>query len=208
MRQRGGSLPEVSEATAPAPAASGGGKAAAIERLIAPSAEAMGFRVVRVLLTGNRRARLQIMAERADGSGMIVDDCASLSRAVSAILDVEDPIAGSYELEVSSPGIDRPLTRLADFERFAGFEAKVESSVADADGRRRWVGRLLGLDGETVRLATEDGDVAVPFANLTKAKLVLTDALIAAAQEGRYPANREPENGKPENGKPENGKIE
>jgi len=186
-------LPEASEAVAPAPALSGGGKAAAIERLITPSAEAMGFEIVRVLLTGNRRARLQIMAERADGSGMIVDDCARLSRAVSAILDVEDPIAGAYELEVSSPGIDRPLTRLADFERFAGFDAKLESMAADAGGRRRWAGRLLGLDGETVRLATEDGEVAVPFASLTKAKLVLTDELIAAAQNGRYPANQKTE---------------
>ncbi|MHA1601227.1 MAG: ribosome maturation factor RimP [Alphaproteobacteria bacterium] len=164
-----------------------------MERLITPSAEAMGFEIVRVLLTGNRHARLQIMAERADGGGMIVDDCARLSRAVSAILDVEDPIAGSYELEVSSPGIDRPLTRLADFDRFAGFEAKLESIAAEADGRRRWTGRLLGLDGETVRLATEVGEVAVPFVNLAKAKLVLTDELIAAAENGRYPANQKTE---------------
>jgi ribosome maturation factor RimP len=183
-------LPEASEAAAPAPALSGGGKAAAIERLITPSAEAMGFEIVRVLLTGNQRARLQIMAERADGSGMNVDDCARLSRAVSAILDVEDPIAGAYELEVSSPGIDRPLTRLTDFDRFAGFEAKLETVAADADGRRRWTGRLLGLDGKSVRLATEDGEIAVPFANLAKAKLLLTDELIAAAQNGRYPANQ------------------
>lgn len=186
-------MPEASEAVAPAPALSSDGKAAAIERLITPSAEAMGFEIVRVLLTGNQRARLQIMAERVDGGGMIVDDCARLSRAVSAILDVEDPIAGAYELEVSSPGIDRPLTRLADFDRFAGFDAKLESMRADAKGRRRWIGRLLGLDGETVRLATEDGEVAVPFASLTKAKLVLTDELIAAAQNGRYPANQKTE---------------
>jgi len=183
-------LPDASEAAAPAPALSGGGKAAAIERLIGPSAEAMGYEIVRVLLTGNRRPRLQIMAERADGSGMIVDDCARLSRAVSAILDVEDPIAGSYELEVSSPGIDRPLTRPADFDRFAGFEARLETAVAAADGRRRWTGRLLGLDGKSVRLATADGEIAVPLADLAKAKLLLTDELIAAARTGRHPANR------------------
>ena len=106
---------------------------------------------------------------------------------------MEDPIAGSYELEVSSPGIDRPLTRLADFDRFTGFEAKLESIAAEADGRRRWTGRLLGLDGETVRLATEVGEVAVPFVNLAKAKLVLTDELIAAAENGRYPANQKTE---------------
>jgi len=187
-------LPEASETVAPAPALSGGGKAVAIERLITPSAEAMGFEIVRVLLTGTQRPRLQIMAERADGGGMIVDDCARLSRAVSAILDVEDPIAGAYELEVSSPGIDRPLTRLADFARFAGFDAKLESMRADTKGRRRWTGRLLGLDGEIVRLSTEDGEVAVPFTSLIKAKLVLTDELIAAAQNGRYPANQKPEN--------------
>lgn len=187
-------MPEASEAAAPTPALRGGGQAAAIERLITPSATAMGFEIVRVLLTGTQRARLQIMAERADGGGMIVDDCAKLSRVVSAILDVEDPIAGAYELEVSSPGIDRPLTRLVDFERFAGFEAKLESAAPEPDGRRRWTGRLLGLDGETVRLATEGGDVAVPFANLAKAKLVLTDELIAAAQAGRYPAKQKPAN--------------
>jgi ribosome maturation factor RimP len=195
-------LPEASEAAAPSPAMRGSGQAAAIERLIAPSAAAMGYEIVRVLLTGNQRPRLQIMAERADGGGMIVDDCAKLSRAVSAILDVEDPIAGSYELEVSSPGIDRPLTRLADFDRFAGFEAKLETTAAEPDGRRRWAGRLLGLDGETVRLATEDGEVVVPFAHLTKAKLVLTDELIAAAQEGRYPGIGKPKIGKPKIGKP------
>ena len=182
-------MSEASETAAPIPALRGDGRAAVIERLIAPSATAMGFEIVRVLLTGSQHARLQIMAERADGSGMIVDDCAKLSRAVSAILDVEDPIAGSYELEVSSPGIDRPLTRLADFDRFTGFEAKLESTEIAPDGRRRWTGRLLGVDGQTVRIATENGEVAVPFANLAKAKLMLTDDLIAAAQADRKPAN-------------------
>ncbi len=193
MRRRSGILPEASEAAAPAPALRGDGKAAAIEGLIAPTAAAMGFAIVRVLLSGNRRARLQIMAERADGGGMLVDDCARLSRAISAILDVEDPIAGSYELEVSSPGIDRPLTRLADFARFAGFTAKLETAATAADGRRRWTGRLLGLDGDRVRLAADDGEVAVPFADVAKAKLVLTDDLIAAAQRGRLPGTQETE---------------
>lgn len=182
-------MSEASETAAPIPALRGSGRAAVIERLIAPSATAMGFEIVRVLLTGSQHERLQIMAEHADGSGMIVDDCAKLSRAVSAILDVEDPIAGSYELEVSSPGIDRPLTRLADFDRFAGFEAKLESAEIAPDGRRRWTGRLLGVDGETVRIATENGEVAVPFAILAKAKLMLTDELIAAEQADRKPAN-------------------
>ena len=143
----------------------------------------MGYDIVRVLLGGNRRGRLQIMAERRDGAGMDVDDCVAVSRAVEAILEVEDPIAGSYDLEVSSPGIDRPLTRLGDFERFAGFEAKIEL-VAPIEDRRRWTGRLLGLDGVQVRLATAEREVTLPFAQIVKAKLLLTDELIAAAGGG------------------------
>jgi ribosome maturation factor RimP len=119
---------------------------------------------------------------------MTVDDCIALSRAIEAILDVEDPIAPGYELEVSSPGIDRPLTRSADFERFAGFEAKLETTVA-LEGRRRWVGRLLGLEGETLRIETKDGEVALPCAAIAKAKLLLTDDLIAAAESVRATAN-------------------
>ncbi len=109
---------------------------------------------------------------------MQVDDCAKISRAVSAILEVEDPIAGAYELEVSSPGLDRPLTRLADFERFAGQEAKLESNLP-IEGRRRWRGRLLGVAGETIRLAVEDGEFEVPFRDLARAKLVLNGEMIA-----------------------------
>jgi len=156
------------------------GKAAEIERMIAPTVADMGYDIVRVLLSGNRRARLQIMAERRDGAAMNVDDCVELSHAVSAILDVEDPIAGAYELEVSSPGIDRPLTRLADFDRFAGFEAKLETARA-VDGRRRWHGRLCGTAGGEIVIETETGEVALPFSDVTKAKLVLTDELLAAA---------------------------
>lgn len=163
----------------PPPAKTSEGKAAEVEKLIAPSLTAMGYDIVRVLLLGSRRPRLQIMAERSDGTGMVVDDCAKVSRAVGAILDVENPIAGPYELEVSSPGIDRPLTRLADFDRFAGFEAKIEMG-APIEGRRRWAGHLLGLDGERVRLETESGEVTLPFAGIVKAKLLLTDELIAA----------------------------
>ena len=165
----------------PALAKTSEGKASDIERLVAPSLAEMGYDIVRVLLGGNRRGRLQIMAERRDGAGMDVDDCVAVSRAVEAILEVEDPIAGSYDLEVSSPGIDRPLTRLGDFERFAGFEAKVEL-VTPIEDRRRWTGRLLGLDGAEVRLATAGGEIALPFAQIAKAKLVLTDELIAAAR--------------------------
>jgi ribosome maturation factor RimP len=157
------------------------GKAAEVERLIAPSLFDMGYGIVRVQLSGERRAKLQVMIERHDGEAISVEDCARISRAIEAMLDVADPIAGAYVLEVSSPGIDRPLTRLGDFERFAGFDVRVEMRVPIA-GRRRFRGRLLGLDGARVRLATEDGEVALPFADMAKAKLILTDELMAAKQ--------------------------
>lgn len=155
------------------------GRASEIERLIGPSLADMGYDIVRVQLSGERRAKLQVMVERRDGAPVSVDDCARASRATEAILDVADPIAGAYVLEVSSPGIDRPLTRLGDFARFAGFEVRVETRMP-IDGRRRFSGRLLGLDGERVRLATERGEVALAFADVAKAKLALTEELMAA----------------------------
>ena len=158
------------------------GKAAEIENLIAPSLGDMGYDVVRIQLGGGQRQLLQIMAERADGRGMTVDHCAEISRTVSALLDVADPIAGAYTLEVSSPGIDRPLTRLDDFERFAGYEAKLELRIP-LDGQRRFRGRLLGLDDEEIRLETEGGELRLSYADLAKAKLILTDELIAASQD-------------------------
>jgi ribosome maturation factor RimP len=148
--------------------------------MIAPSLDGMGYELVRVLLQGQRRPVLQIMAERKDGVHMTVEDCADISRAVSALLDVEDPIQGAYSLEVSSPGIDRPLTRPIDFERFAGYEAKVETA-RPIDGRKRFSGRLGGIENGIVRLATEQGETEVPFADIHRAKLVLTDELIAAS---------------------------
>lgn len=158
------------------------GKAAEIERLIAPTLGDLGLSIVRVLLSGDKRAKLQLMIERADDAPLSVEDCARASRAVEAVLDVEDPVAGAYVLEVSSPGIDRPLTRLEDFERWKGFQAKVEMAEAEA-GRKRFTGTLLGLDGTAVRLGdetAESGEVALPFAAIAKAKLVMTDELLAA----------------------------
>jgi ribosome maturation factor RimP len=152
-----------------------------IDALIAPSLAAMGYRVVRVTMTGGRRATLQIMAERTDDKAMTVEDCADISRTVSALLDVTDPIAGAYTLEVSSPGIDRPLVRREDFDRFAGFEAKVELN-APLEGRRRFRGKLLGVEGESVRLLVDAAPVALPLAGIARAKLVLTDELLAASQ--------------------------
>jgi ribosome maturation factor RimP len=182
-------LAEACEKVAPSLAKTSEGKAAEVERSIAPALEAMGYDIVRVLFSGSRRPRLQIMAERKDGAGMAVEDCVAVSRTVAAILDVEDPVAGPYELEVSSPGIDRPLTRLADFERFAGFEAKIETSLP-RDGRRHWKGHLLGLQGKTVCLKTKTGEVALPFAEIARAKLVLTDELLAASQSA-WPGSNE-----------------
>ncbi|MEL6277747.1 MAG: ribosome maturation factor RimP [Pseudomonadota bacterium] len=161
-----------------------------IARIIEPSAEGLGYRLVRVRLMGGRRPTLQVMAERPDG-GMDVDDCAELSRTVSAVLDVEDPIDGEYVLEVSSPGIDRPLTRAEDFDRYKGFEARVETHDM-IEGRKRWRGTLIGSSGEgpsaEIVLSHEElGEVALRFDALADAKLILTDALIAESLKGGKP---------------------
>jgi len=155
-----------------------------LDELIAPSLESMGYELVRVMFQGKTHPTLQIMAERKDGAPMTVDDCADISRSVSALLDVEDPIQGGYVLEVSSPGIDRPLTRGKDFVTWAGHEVKVEALVA-VDGRKRFRGTLLGLDEESrVKLLTETGEALIPLADIKLAKLVLTDALIDAVTKG------------------------
>ncbi len=126
-----------------------------IGRIIEPSLDAMGYRLVRVMQTGGlRRPTLQVMAERRDEEPMTVEDCAEISRAVSALLDVADPIAGAYMLEVSSPGIDRPLVRPEDYDRFVGFEARIDLS-SPLDGRKRFRGRVLGREADHVRLAAE-----------------------------------------------------
>jgi ribosome maturation factor RimP len=152
-----------------------------LKSLVMPSLDAMGYDLVRVMVQGRASLTLQIMAERRDGVAMTVDDCADISRALSALLDVEDPIAAAYTLEVSSPGIDRPLTRPQDFERYAGHEAKLEATQP-IEGRKRFRGTVLGLDSDgRVRLRAEGGDVAIPLTDVKAAKLVLTDRLIQAA---------------------------
>lgn len=151
----------------------------AIVPIIEPSLEAMGYRLVRVAFLGARSATLQIMAERLDEVPMTVDDCTQISRSVSALLDVADPIADAYMLEVSSPGIDRPLVRPEDYDRFAGFEARIELSEP-VDGRKRFRGRMLGRAADSVRIIGETGEVQLPLAAITKAKLVITDDLLAA----------------------------
>jgi ribosome maturation factor RimP len=160
---------------------------ARISEMVEPSLEAAGYRLVRVQFSGAGPRTLQIMAEPLDGRGMTVDDCAAISRTVSAILDVEDPIVGAYTLEVSSPGIDRPLVSPEDFARFAGFEAKIETRTA-RDGRRRYRGRLAGCTDGIIQIvvAGKSGEEthAIPFQDVGAAKLVLTDDLIAAHPQG------------------------
>jgi ribosome maturation factor RimP len=148
-----------------------------IAQLIEPSLNAMGYQLVRVLMTGG--ATLQIMAERLDDLPITHDDCADISQSVSALLDVADPIAGAYTLEISSPGIDRPLVRVEDYDRFSGFEAKVELAKP-LDGRRRFRGRLIGTSGGVLRIRTEAGETLLPLDAVVRAKLVLTNDLIAA----------------------------
>ncbi len=155
----------------------------AVERLISPSIEAMGFRLVRVALTGEEHSlNLQVMAEPVDDNKMDVDQCAELSRAISAILDVEDPILGTYTLEVSSPGIERPLVTRGDFCRFSGYQVRIET-VEPQNGRSRFVGRLRGMDKDQVILSLTDADnsaekLVISFENISRAKLALTDELI------------------------------
>ena len=153
---------------------------AAIDRrmaeIITPVIEDMGFELVRVRLMSGKTTTLQIMADKPDG-GIEVDDCADISQAVGAVLDVEDPILDEYTLEVSSPGIDRPLTRLKDFEMFEGYEAKIETSEM-IDGRRRFKGELAGVEGDEVLINVAEGTIGLKFDWLSDAKLVLTDDLI------------------------------
>jgi ribosome maturation factor RimP len=150
---------------------------ARLERLITPTLEAMGYDLVRLILSGRHAPTLQVMAERRDGGPMSVEACAEISRALSAVLDVEDPIAGSYTLEISSPGLDRPLVKAADFERFAGRTAKIETRVARA-GRRRFQGRLAGVGADGVRVDTAEGSVTIALADVARAKLVIDDAYL------------------------------
>ena len=147
-----------------------------IEEIVAPTVVGMGFELVRVALS--KGGTLQIMVERADGGPMDVEACATISRALSAVLDVEDPIPGNYTLEVSSPGIDRPLTRPKDYARWAGHVARLETAEPVA-GRRRFKGTLLGLSDGLVSLRLDDGtETAVPLSAVSRAKLEMTDALI------------------------------
>ena len=155
-----------------------------LEDDIAPTLEAMGFAVVRaVLLHQGAKRTVQIMAEHSDGSNVNIEDCAEISRTLSAVFDVKDPVTGPYVLEISSPGIDRPLTRRTDFERFAGFDAKLETKMP-IEGRKRFSGVLDGIgENDVIRMTVEEGPVEIAFADVDKAKLIMTDALMAMGQD-------------------------
>ncbi len=148
-----------------------------LAEIVAPVIEDMGFELVRLRLQSGKTSTLQIMAERPEG-GIEVDECAQISNAVSATLDVEDPLNDSYVLEVGSPGIDRPLTRLKDFETFEGYDAKLETTEL-IDGQKRFRGILAGVEGEEVLVNLEQGTIGLHFDWLADAKLILTDELIA-----------------------------
>lgn len=153
-----------------------------ITALIEPSIDDLGFEIVRLTLVGQGKSRtLQIMAEPKDGSLMTVEGCSKISRELSALLDVEDPLEEAYNLEVSSPGIDRPLTRLKDFENYKGFVAKIETKML-VDGRRRFAGVLKGTQDQDISIETDDGVYEIDFSNVHRSKLVITDDLLAAAR--------------------------
>ncbi len=156
------------------------GLEARIAEAIAPTIEHMGYELVRVQVSGKERPVVQIMADRSDEAPFTVEDCEAISHAVGAVLDVEDPIRNEWTLEVSSAGIDRPLTRAKDWVRYAGHVANVELAIP-LDGRKRFKGIALGADAETARIRLEDGtEMTFPRSNIRRAKLVLTDELIAA----------------------------
>jgi ribosome maturation factor RimP len=147
-----------------------------LEPVFEPVIEKAGFKLVRLRIMGGAAKTLQVMAERPDGS-MDVEGCAVLSHALLDFIEAEDPIEGDYEIEVSSPGIDRPLTRLMDFARWSGHEAKIELTVP-VEGRKRFRAVLLGLDGTDVMIRADNTDIKFPFRSVANAKLVLTDKLI------------------------------
>ena len=150
--------------------------------MIEPEAKAMGLDIVRVRVMGGQAPILQIMAEKPDGS-MVVEDCAKFSRAISPVLEIEDPIAGEYALEVSSPGIDRPLTREGDFAKWSGHEVKIELGAPQSDGRKRFHGVIAGEDNAVVAMNLKDGgEVKLAVADMVKAHLVLTEKLIQDAR--------------------------
>ncbi|HEY6024663.1 MAG TPA: ribosome maturation factor RimP [Pseudolabrys sp.] len=171
------------------------GLAARVAAVAEPVIEQLGYRLVRVKISGAEGCTVQIMAERPDGS-MTVEDCEAVSRALSPVLDVADPIDRAYRLEISSPGIDRPLVRKCDFDRYAGHLAKIEMEIP-VNGRKRFRGKIVGTEGDSARVHREDAaegeeaEVLLPIEEMSEAKLVLTDDLVALALRREKAAKRE-----------------
>ena len=171
------------------------GLPARVAAIAEPVIEQLGYRLVRVRVSGAEGCTVQIMAERPDGS-MTVEDCETISRALSPVLDVADPIERAYRLEISSPGIDRPLVRKSDFERYAGHLVKIEMEIP-VDGRKRFRGELAGTEGEAARIRRDDAaegeeaEVLLPIEEMSEAKLVLTDELVTEALRREKAAKRE-----------------
>lgn len=152
-----------------------------IAAIIEPAIKDLGFDLIQVRVIGSQKLQtLQVMAEDPKTGLLDLNGCTAISREISALLDVEDPIAGAYQLEVSSPGIDRPLTRAADFEKHKGEVVSIETDEPAADGQKRFKGKISEFDGTTVTLTTEDGEVQIALGTIIKAKLVLTDELLEA----------------------------
>jgi ribosome maturation factor RimP len=171
------------------------GVAARVSAVAGPVLQGMGYRLVRIKISGESGCTVQIMAERPDGT-MQIEDCEAISKALSPVLDVADPVDRAYRLEISSPGIDRPLVRRSDFERYAGYLVKIEMALAH-DGRKRFRGTLGSVEGDAVRLHREDtragenADVLLVLEDIAEARLVLTDELIAESMRRGKAAERE-----------------
>src|SRR6478752_3252478 len=171
------------------------GLPARVATIVEPVIEQLGYRLVRVRVSSAEGCTVQIMAERPDGT-MSVEDCEAVSRALSPVLDVADPIERAYRLEISSPGIDRPLVRKSDFERYTGHVAKIETSMP-IQGRKRFRGVLAGTEGETARIRRNDAaegeetEIMIPIEEMSEAKLVLTDELVSEALRREKSAKRE-----------------
>jgi ribosome maturation factor RimP len=171
------------------------GMAARVSAVAGPLLQGMGYRLVRIKISAEAGCTVQIMAERPDGS-MQIEDCEAISRALSPVLDIADPIDRAYRLEISSPGIDRPLVRRSDFERYAGYLVKIEMAVAH-QGRKRFRGTLAGIEGQAVRLhrddtgAGDDADTLLVMEDIAEARLILTDELVAESMRRGKAAERE-----------------
>jgi ribosome maturation factor RimP len=151
-----------------------------IEELITPTINSLGYDLVRVQILDEGTKTLQIMVDRLDEANLTVDDCSVISKEISVIIDINDPIGENYLLEVSSPGIDRPLLRFKDFEKYAGFHARVDMSIA-LEGRKKFKGKLTGIEGDNIRIKVKEETYLLPFSKIEKAKLTLTQELLDAA---------------------------